>query len=229
MTRGGASATLPAMPPLSHPLRVSPRRDSGLDPSAAARRDRLSPGGEPRPAGATRPTADAVQRPSTGPLGGESQEAESARPHGARSHRHPRYLFAWHRTLIARQYDGSHRRGPGRPGVMAQIRQLAVRMATENRLGLYADSGGARQPGSPCRKRHIANILKRHGIEPAPRAPQADDLAGVSAQPLERPCRRRFLHGRSLDRWPTHTIRRALRDRSGDAPRRDCRHRVRTR
>src|ERR1700692_209294 len=45
----------------------------------------------------------------------------------------PDTLLAWHRRLIARQYDGSVRRGPGRPPVMAELRALIVRMATENR------------------------------------------------------------------------------------------------
>ena len=30
----------------------------------------------------------------------------------------PDTLLAWHRKLIARKYDGSQRRGPGRPRVM---------------------------------------------------------------------------------------------------------------
>jgi len=41
----------------------------------------------------------------------------------------PDTLLAWHRTLIAKKYDGSTRRGPGRPPVMAEIRALIVRMA----------------------------------------------------------------------------------------------------
>jgi hypothetical protein len=41
--------------------------------------------------------------------------------------------LAWHRRLIARKYDGHQQRGPGRPPVGAEIRQLVVRMATENR------------------------------------------------------------------------------------------------
>ena len=45
----------------------------------------------------------------------------------------PDTLLAWHWTLIAKQYDGSTRRGPGRPPIMAEIRALIVRMATENR------------------------------------------------------------------------------------------------
>jgi putative transposase len=49
----------------------------------------------------------------------------------------PDTLLAWHRTLIARTYDGSQRRTPGRPHVMAQIQTLVVRMATENRAWGY--------------------------------------------------------------------------------------------
>jgi hypothetical protein len=45
----------------------------------------------------------------------------------------PDTLLAWHRALIAKKYDGSTRRDPGRPHVLAQIRELIVRMATDNR------------------------------------------------------------------------------------------------
>ena len=38
----------------------------------------------------------------------------------------PDTLLAWHRTLLARQYDGSSRRGPGRPPVPDEIRALIV-------------------------------------------------------------------------------------------------------
>jgi hypothetical protein len=45
----------------------------------------------------------------------------------------PDTLLARHRTLIEQEYDGSARRGPGRPPVMTDVRALIVRMATENR------------------------------------------------------------------------------------------------
>jgi hypothetical protein len=41
----------------------------------------------------------------------------------------PETLLAWHRKLIARKYDGSKQRGPGRPGTQDEIQQLVVRMA----------------------------------------------------------------------------------------------------
>ena len=41
----------------------------------------------------------------------------------------PETLLRWPRQLIARTYDGSGRRGPGRPRIMDTIRRLIVRMA----------------------------------------------------------------------------------------------------
>src|SRR5262249_25468944 len=38
----------------------------------------------------------------------------------------PDTLLAWHRSLIAKRYDGSPRRSPGRPPVMREIRALIV-------------------------------------------------------------------------------------------------------
>ena len=45
----------------------------------------------------------------------------------------PETLLAWHRKLIARKYDGSKQRGPGRPPTQDDLQQLVVRMASENR------------------------------------------------------------------------------------------------
>jgi hypothetical protein len=36
----------------------------------------------------------------------------------------PDTLLAWHRKLIAKKYDGSSKRGPGRPRVMCEIETL---------------------------------------------------------------------------------------------------------
>src|SRR5262249_32327937 len=64
----------------------------------------------------------------------------------------PETLLAWHRRLIAQKYDGSGKRGRGRPRKSAEIEDLVVRMAKENRSWGY---------------RRIQN-LSRHGMEPAP-------------------------------------------------------------
>ena len=81
----------------------------------------------------------------------------------------PDTLLGWHRRLIAQKYDGSRRRGPGRPRVMPEIRQLIVRMATENRARGYTRIRGAlANLGHHVARSTIANILKEHGLEPAP-------------------------------------------------------------
>ena len=41
-------------------------------------------------------------------------------------------LLRWHRQLIVRKFDFSHRRKPGRPRTMRIISELIVRMALEN-------------------------------------------------------------------------------------------------
>jgi len=81
----------------------------------------------------------------------------------------PDTLLAWHRTLIAKQYDGSSRRGPGRPPLMSEIRALIVRMATENR-GWDTRGSRAHWPTSITRSLRgtIASVLREHGLEPAP-------------------------------------------------------------
>ena len=45
----------------------------------------------------------------------------------------PETFLAWYRKLIAKEYDGSKQRGPGRPRTRDEIEDLVVRMATENR------------------------------------------------------------------------------------------------
>jgi len=81
----------------------------------------------------------------------------------------PDTLLAWHRTLIAKKYDGSGRRGPGRPPVTAAIRALIVQMALANRGWGYT-----RIQGALANLRHevsrdtIATILREHGLDSAP-------------------------------------------------------------
>jgi len=78
-------------------------------------------------------------------------------------------LLAWNRRLVARKYDGSKQRGLGRPPTKGHIRQLVIRMATENR-----DWGYRRIQGALANLVHalargtIANILKEQGLELAP-------------------------------------------------------------
>ena len=81
----------------------------------------------------------------------------------------PDTLLRWHRQLIARQYDGRGRRGPGRPRVLDTIRRLIVRMAPENREWGDTRSRGARgNLGPQVARGTLANVRKERGLEPAP-------------------------------------------------------------
>jgi putative transposase len=81
----------------------------------------------------------------------------------------PETLLAWHRKLIAQKYDGSGKRGPGRPRTAGEIEALVVRMAQENRdWGCRRIQGAMSNLGHELARSTVADILKRHGIEPAP-------------------------------------------------------------
>src|SRR5580692_3738548 len=81
----------------------------------------------------------------------------------------PETLLAWHRKLIAGKYDGTARRVPGRPRTAGQIEALVVRMAEENRdWGYRRIQGALSNLGHELARSTIAQILERHGIEPAP-------------------------------------------------------------
>ena len=81
----------------------------------------------------------------------------------------PETLLAWHRRLIAKKYDGSANRGPGRPRTTDEITALVTRLAEENRgWGYRRIQGALSNLGHMLAFKTIGNILKRHGIEPAP-------------------------------------------------------------
>ena len=78
----------------------------------------------------------------------------------------PDTLLAWHRHLIARKYDGHHRRGPGRPPVAAEIRELVVRMATANRdWGYTRIQGALKNVGLPQSHLPLALLCFNVGVE----------------------------------------------------------------
>ena len=81
----------------------------------------------------------------------------------------PDTLLTWHRRLIAQKYDGSGKRKPGRPHKADEIEALVVRVAEENRNWGYRRIQGALfNLGHDIARSTIAEILRRHGIEPAP-------------------------------------------------------------
>jgi putative transposase len=83
----------------------------------------------------------------------------------------PDTILRWHRELIARKWTYARRR-PGRPQVLAEIRRLVVRMATENPSWGYTRIQGAlKNVGHRVARSTIAAILKAEGIPPSRERP----------------------------------------------------------
>ncbi|MGP3965075.1 transposase [Nonomuraea sp. 3N208] len=82
----------------------------------------------------------------------------------------PATLLAWHRTLVAKKWDYSKRRRPGRPSTAAAVKALILRMAAENpRWGHRRIHGELTRLGHKISASTVWNILSRAGIDPAPR------------------------------------------------------------
>ncbi len=82
----------------------------------------------------------------------------------------PDTILAWHRKFVAQKFDGSkHRKAPGRPTIDQEVEALVVRMARENRSWGYDRIVGAlANLGHTISDQTVGNILKRHGLPPAP-------------------------------------------------------------
>src|SRR5262245_3473776 len=82
----------------------------------------------------------------------------------------PQTMPGWHRKLVAQKFYGSQqRKPPGRPKIDQDLEALVVRMAQENRSWGYDRIVGAlANLGYTLSAQTVGNILKRHGLPPAP-------------------------------------------------------------
>ena len=81
----------------------------------------------------------------------------------------PRTLLRWHAQLVARRWTYP-RRQPGRPPVAQSVRALVLRMARENpRWGYRRIQGELVGLGHPIAASTVWTILKKAGLDPAPR------------------------------------------------------------
>jgi hypothetical protein len=82
----------------------------------------------------------------------------------------PATLLAGHRRLVARKWDYTSRRRPGRPSTAGAIRKLVIRIATENPAwGHRRVQGELVRLGHPIAASTVWQILHDVGIGPAPR------------------------------------------------------------
>jgi putative transposase len=81
----------------------------------------------------------------------------------------PKTVLHWHRRLLRRHWTYD-RRGPGRPGLDAELQSLIVRLARENPgWGYRRIVGELKKLGLRVAARSVRSVLKRCGIPPAPR------------------------------------------------------------
>ncbi len=91
----------------------------------------------------------------------------------------PNTILAWYRRLVAHKFDGSkERRTPGRPRIDREVEELIVRMAEENRSWGYDRIVGAlANLGHEVSDQTVGNVLRRHGVPPAPARKQTTTWA----------------------------------------------------
>ena len=81
----------------------------------------------------------------------------------------PDTILGWYRKLIAHKFDGSAHRGPGRPQIKREVEELIIRMASENRdWGYDRIAGALANLGHEISYQTVGNVLRRHGLPPAP-------------------------------------------------------------
>lgn len=86
----------------------------------------------------------------------------------------PDTILAWYRKLVAQKFDGSKQRPyPGRPPVPSTVEALVIRIARENSgWGYDRIVGALANLGHRLSDQTVKNILRRHGIAPAPKRSQ---------------------------------------------------------
>jgi hypothetical protein len=87
----------------------------------------------------------------------------------------PDTILRWYRKLMAEKFDGSkHRSSPGRPRISPVVEALIVRLARENgSWGYDRIAGGLKCLDHEVSDQTVGNVLRRHGIEAAPKRGQS--------------------------------------------------------
>jgi transposase InsO family protein len=81
-------------------------------------------------------------------------------------------LLRWYRELVAQKYDGSARRGLGRPRIADEIQRWILEMASDNpRWGYTRIQGALANLGYTVGRSTIKRVLAENGIDPVGRRP----------------------------------------------------------
>src|SRR5215217_9078524 len=81
----------------------------------------------------------------------------------------PDTVLKWHRELVRRKWTARRHDPGGRPAIAAEVEQLLLRLARENpRWGYGRLQGELRKLGHRLGRSTVRDVLKRHGVLPAP-------------------------------------------------------------
>jgi hypothetical protein len=137
----------------------------------------------------------------------------------------PRTLLEWHRRLVARKYDGTAKRAPGRPPTGAPVRELILQMARQNGSWDYTRiQGTLRNLGYKVGRGTVAKILKEAGLGSGAPTKERDYLDRVSADPLGGDGGGGLFHGGGVDRAGVDPLPRFLCDAVSYARGAHCRY-----
>jgi putative transposase len=101
----------------------------------------------------------------------------------------PETILSWHRKLVARRW--TYPRRTGRPPKTAEVRSTVVRLAKENPTwGYRRIQGELKHLGISVAPSTVWEILRRDGIDPAPRRAGLSWKEFLRAQGLGHPCLR---------------------------------------
>ena len=102
----------------------------------------------------------------------------------------PDTLLRWYRKIVAEKYDSSKRRGPGRPRIEDVIRDLIIRMASENPgWGYTRIKGALRNLDYSEGRTTIKRVLAENGIDPAPTRSKGMPWSTFLKSPFRCDCR----------------------------------------
>ena len=125
----------------------------------------------------------------------------------------PETLLAWHRRMKKDKwtFDNRPKKPPGRPPTPDPTEQLTIKIARENRqMGYVRITGELKKLGRDVSASTVANILKKHGLPPAPRR-QGLPWKMFLQSHLPVAWAADFFYRRSLDRQrPGHLLRLVL-------------------
>ena len=138
----------------------------------------------------------------------------------------PDTILGWHRRLVAKKFDGSkNRQYPGRPRIDADIEELVVRLAKENKSWGYDRIAGAlANLGHEVADQTVGNILKRHGIPLAPERRKTATWREFIRSHMDVLAATVFFHHGSVDSGRVGDVLRSVLHTPGYSSSPRCRH-----